>query len=58
MAQSPSEKQRPEHTWALDEEVETILALAPYGNLDPHPSTEGDKRSLGARICLETNVKQ
>lgn len=55
--QSSTEKYRPETTWALDGEVEIILVLAPNANLDPHPSTEGDKQSLGARACLETDLK-
>lgn len=27
------------------------------GELDPHPSTEGAKRSMGVGVCLKTNTK-
>ena len=56
-AQLPRGKQRPETTWALGGEVEMVLASAPNGHLDPHPSTEEDQWSLGARVCLEMSIK-
>lgn len=31
-------------------EVEIVLALVIYGDLDPQPSLEGDKWSLRARV--------
>ena len=55
-AQLPRGKQRPETTWALGGEVEMVLSSAPNGHLDPHPSTEEDQWSLGARVCLEMSI--